>query len=213
MRAERRRLPLQVKPLEGESIESWLEATALAVGLTMGAVAAVGGLPTTARPSWRTWLLPTQTVALAAATGLPRRSLEAMTLSRYDGLALRLDPESHRPDPDFPFGPLSWSRFCPACLRETAGRWRLNWRLGWSFRAEFFVDCGAMHQPEFVAEGVLAHQLGVVACQRRAPISRDEARRPQTGSPIGTKLIEGRAHRGLHTAEQQLPLHEGIAIL
>lgn len=133
MRVERRRLPLQVKPLEGESIESWLEATALAVGLTMGALAAVVGLPAIARPSWRNWLSPTQTLALAAATGLPRSSLEAMTLSRYDGRALSLDPVSHRPEPNFPFGPLSWSRFCPECIRETAGRWQLTWRLGWSF--------------------------------------------------------------------------------
>lgn len=133
MRAERRQFPLQVEPLEGESLESWLEATALGVGLTMGALAAVGGLPATARPSWRNWLSPTQAQALAEATGLSTSSLEAMTLSHYDGLALRLDPESHRLYSTFPFGPLSWSRFCPACIRETAGRWQLAWRLGWSF--------------------------------------------------------------------------------
>ena len=133
MRVERRWLPLQIDPLEGESIDSSIEASALASGLTVGALAATAGLPATAMPSWRTWLSPPQAQSLAAATGLPMSSLEAMTLSRYDGLALRLDPESHRLDPDFPFGPLSWSRFCPACIRETAGRWRLSWRLGWSF--------------------------------------------------------------------------------
>ncbi|MBJ7337129.1 TniQ family protein [Mycolicibacterium sp.] len=133
MRAERRQLPLQVEPLEGESLESWLEATALAAGLPTGALAAAGGLPTAARPSWRNWLSPTQTLALAAATGLPTSSLQAMTLSHYDGRALSLDPEWHRLDPTFPFGPLSWSRFCPECIRETAGRWQLAWRLGWSF--------------------------------------------------------------------------------
>jgi hypothetical protein len=46
MGVERRRLPLQVEPLEGESLDSWLEATALAAGLTTGALAAVGGLST-----------------------------------------------------------------------------------------------------------------------------------------------------------------------
>ncbi|WP_374227332.1 TniQ family protein [Streptomyces sp. AC512_CC834] len=25
------------------------------------------------------------------------------------------------------------SRFCPACLEETGGRWQVTWRLGWSF--------------------------------------------------------------------------------
>jgi len=42
MRVERRRLPLQVKPLEGESIDSWLEATALATDLTMGCSSQLG---------------------------------------------------------------------------------------------------------------------------------------------------------------------------
>jgi hypothetical protein len=133
MRVSRRRLPLQVKPLDGESIDSWLEATALAAGLTLGALAAAGGLPATARPSWRNCLSPTEALALSAATGLTTSALQAMTLSRYDGLALRLDPETRRSDPRFPFGALSWSRFCPACLNETHGRWQLVWRLGWSF--------------------------------------------------------------------------------
>lgn len=153
MGAERRRFPLQVEPLEGESIDSWLEATALASGLTVGALAAAGGLSTNATPSWRNWLPPAQALALAAATGLPTSSLHAMTLSRYDGLALILAPETHRLDLNFSFGPLSWSRFCPACIRETAGRWHLAWRLGWSFAClrhncllvDVCPDCG-IHQ-------------------------------------------------------------------
>jgi hypothetical protein len=133
MRVARRWLPVQVQPLPGESIDSWLEASALAMGGTVGTLAAAGELPVTSVPSWRNWLSPAQLQLLAAATGVPPASLEAMTLSRYDGVALRLDPESHRLDPSFPFGALSWSRFCPACIRVTGGRWQLRWRLGWSF--------------------------------------------------------------------------------
>ncbi|WP_082942971.1 TniQ family protein [Mycobacterium sp. 852002-40037_SCH5390672] len=133
MRVARRRLPLQVQPLEGESIDSWLEASALAMGITVGTLAAAADLPATSMPTWKVWLSPAQSQSLAAATGAPPESLEAMTLSKYEGVALRLNSESRRLEPDFPFGPLSWSRFCPACLRETGGRWQLRWRLGWSF--------------------------------------------------------------------------------
>src|SRR3954452_5165053 len=92
MGVERQRLPLQIDPIKGESIDSWIKASALASGLTVGALAATAGLPTNAMPSWRTWLSPPRAPSLAAATGRPMSSLEAMTLSRYDGLALRLDP-------------------------------------------------------------------------------------------------------------------------
>lgn len=27
--------------------------------------------------------------------------------------------------------PLRWSRFCPACLTDTGGRWQMRWRLPW----------------------------------------------------------------------------------
>lgn len=133
MKVARRWLPLQVQPLEGESIDSWLEPSALAIGVTVGTLAAVADLPATSKPTWKVWLSPAQSQSLAAATGAPPESLKAMTLSKYEGVALRLDMEPHRLDPHFPFGALSWSRFCPTCLRETGGRWQLRWRLGWSF--------------------------------------------------------------------------------
>lgn len=133
MRAARRWLPLQVQPLEGESIDSWLEASARAMGGTVGTLAAVAKLPATAKPSWLTWLQPAQEQLLAAATGIPAESFEAMTLGKYDGTALLIDADTERLNPKFPFGALSRSRYCPTCLRETGGRWQLRWRLGWSF--------------------------------------------------------------------------------
>lgn len=133
MGVNRRLLPVQVQPLEGEALDSWLEATALAMGGTLGSVAAAADLPAAAVPSWRRWLSSAQLQSLTAATGVSGKSLKAMTLSRYDGLALQLDSRTRRLDPNFPFGALSWSRFCPACLRETRGRWQLSWFLAWSF--------------------------------------------------------------------------------
>lgn len=133
MRVARRWLPLQVQPLEGESIDSWLEASARAMGGTVGTLAAAAKLPATAKPPWLTWLPRAQAQLLAAATGVPAESFEAMTLSRYDGTALHIDADTQHLNPKFPFGALLRSRFCPACLRETGGRWQLRWRLGWSF--------------------------------------------------------------------------------
>ncbi len=133
MRVARRWLPLQLQPLKGESIDSWLEASARAMGGTVGTLAAAAKLPATAKPPWLTCLPPAQAQLLAAATGVPPESFEAMTLSKYDGTALHIAAGTERLDPKFPFGALPRSRFCPACLRETGGRWQLRWRLGWSF--------------------------------------------------------------------------------
>ncbi|MBV8346275.1 MAG: TniQ family protein [Mycolicibacterium sp.] len=129
----RRRLPLRVEPLPGEAIDSWLEVTARRMELPLGAVARALDLSTATRPIWIGWLSLDQLGVIEAATGVSSSVVEAMTLSVYNGTALQLDPDSHRLDATFPFGALSWSRFCPECIRESDGRWQLEWRLGWSF--------------------------------------------------------------------------------
>ncbi|MBI5341593.1 MAG: TniQ family protein [Mycolicibacterium rufum] len=133
MGVDRRLLPVQVQPIEGETLDSWLEATALATGGTLKSVVVAANLPAATVPSWRRSLSSAQLQALRAETGVSGETLEAMTLSRYDGSALQLDSRTRRLDPNFPFGAQSWSRFCPACLRETGGRWQLSWFLPWSF--------------------------------------------------------------------------------
>jgi hypothetical protein len=128
-----RRLPLRVEPLPGEAIDSWLEVTAAQINITLSALARAVDLPIATRPSWIRWLSLDQLETIQAATGVSPNVIEPMTLSVYDGAALRLDPYSHRLDATFPFGALSWSRFCPECIRGSDGRWRLEWRLGRSF--------------------------------------------------------------------------------
>jgi hypothetical protein len=58
--------------------------------------------------------------------------VRAMTLERDATNAADFDNTQDHPEP------ASWtrrvgSRFCPHCLRETAGRWQLAWRTNWSF--------------------------------------------------------------------------------
>jgi hypothetical protein len=140
------RLPLRVAPAPGEAIDSWLEVTARRMALPLGAVARALDLPIATRPVWIRWLSRDQLEAIEAATGVSSNIVEGMTLSIYDGTALQLDPDSHRLDATFPFGALSWSRYCPECLSESQGRWQLAWRLGWSFVCVLPTACSYTHQ-------------------------------------------------------------------
>lgn len=81
--------------------------------LPLGAVARALDLPIATRPTWIRWLSRDQLDVIEAATGVTSSVVEALTLNVYDGVALQLDPNSHRLDATFPFGALSWSRFCP----------------------------------------------------------------------------------------------------
>jgi TniQ len=56
-----------------------------------------------------------------------------MTLSHFDGRAVRVDVVQRSLTHGAPWGFVKGSRFCPACLVDTGGRWSLIWRLGWSF--------------------------------------------------------------------------------
>ncbi|WP_459969686.1 TniQ family protein [Mycobacterium sp. MUNTM1] len=100
-----RRLASRVAPVQGEAIDSWLEVLAIRMQMSLGAMARHLGLSTEPGPLWRNLLSQKQCDTLAAATGVPPDVLCGMTLSAYDGTALRLDPDSKRPDTTFPFGP------------------------------------------------------------------------------------------------------------
>lgn len=130
-----RALPIQVRPLLGEAIDSWLEALAArhnccwsdlldAVGLTQPASTVSG---------WIAHPLLDEAATVAAATAEDLDVVQAAALARYHQTALRIDPVIRTLDKTFPWSPPSSSRFCPQCLAETAGRWQLAWRLGWSF--------------------------------------------------------------------------------
>ena len=99
----------------------------------LGSIVRALRLPVALRPRWTTWLSAEQIDVVATAAGIASSVVESMTLGAYDGVALKLDPTTHRLDATFPFGAVRWSRFCPRCLSESNGRWKLEWRLGWAF--------------------------------------------------------------------------------
>ncbi|MET8337815.1 TniQ family protein [Streptosporangium canum] len=128
-------LPVFVPPLPGEALDSWLEAYARRLRVTIHAFISFIGL-LGSRPGMMTQRLTLrERDALQRATGLAPQALVAMTLEPYDGLTVTFDkkrPTAMRRPPHWrSFG--SSPRYCPGCLSESGGRWPLAWRQPWSF--------------------------------------------------------------------------------
>jgi hypothetical protein len=152
-----RTLPIRVAPIQGEALDSWLEAFAHRTHSAFGdLLCAVGlspyhGWGTTA---WIVQLTPDEAEAISAATSVTGDTLNTMTLHHYAGRAVRIRPDTRMLSRAFPWGRGRGSRFCPACLDETGGRWQLAWRLGWTFActrhhcllADACPHCGAVQR-------------------------------------------------------------------
>ncbi|MEU4803565.1 TniQ family protein [Actinosynnema sp. NPDC023587] len=130
-----RALPIRIRPLLGEAIDSWLEALAARHNTCWSDLLNAVGLsqPTSTVSGWIARPAPDEAATLVAATAENLDTVQTMALARYHRTALRVDPVTGTLDKTFPWSPPSSSRFCPPCLAETGGRWQLAWRLGWSF--------------------------------------------------------------------------------
>ncbi len=129
-----RTLPIRVAPLPGEALESWLAAVAQRLNASWGdlltAIAPPSDPASLRRPHLTAYLGADESAAIAAATGVWQASVEALTLSRYDGHLLVVDPSTGRVRSPWIS---ARSRFCPLCLHASGGRWQLAWRLPWVF--------------------------------------------------------------------------------
>ena len=127
------RISIWVPPLDGEALDSWLEAYARRLRTTGAEFTRFLGL--TAHPKMLVRTLTTvERATLSRSTGLSSTALTRMTLERFDGPVVAINPQDRamkRPPAWRHYG--SRSRFCPACLQEDHGRWQLSWRLPWSF--------------------------------------------------------------------------------
>lgn len=135
-----RALPIRLPPRPGEALDSWLDALAHRFQAATGDLAAALGLATEREPGrgrtapdWTITTLGSEARAIAAACQIHPDAVRQLTLARYDGIALRLDPAVRKVDRNALWGRTSGSRFCPECLAENSGRWQLSWRLSWSF--------------------------------------------------------------------------------
>ncbi|RIS61321.1 TniQ family protein [Mycobacteroides abscessus] len=131
----RRSLPIDVAPQPGEILESWLGTMAAFADTSFGHFARYLGVSTSyadaRRPGPSVYLTEKELTSIASSTGVEPDLIRDMTLVRYDGHLVSIDTSAHR---------LWWSswdtrrtRFCPACLTASGGRWQLCWRLPWVF--------------------------------------------------------------------------------
>ena len=124
-----RTLPIRISPLPEESLDSWLEALASRADVTWGEILAAVGvcgmhgnsasyLATRATVSVTLGQLRT----ISHCTDVEPRRLRAMTLQPWIK-----DISWQRPS--VAAMRVTGSRFCPICLGERGGRWRVWWRL------------------------------------------------------------------------------------
>jgi len=128
-----RTLPIRVDPLPEESLDSWLEALASRSDATWGEILrALGifGMNGNTASYWATRanlsLTPGQVDTIGHCTGVEPRRLQAMTLQPWI-------KDSSWQTPSVASLRVTGSRFCPRCLKERGGRWRVWWRLRWAF--------------------------------------------------------------------------------
>ncbi|MFD0064149.1 TniQ family protein [Streptomyces sp. NPDC056690] len=136
-----RRLPAVPVPGTRESLSSWINRLCLAYEVRGSDIIAALGLNAhrEVRPSTTGLALsPPSVEALGAPTGLSQQAIGGMLLSRFTATALAnlpRPPYTQRVLPTWSTG--AWvlrhhANFCPLCLGRN-GRWRLEWKLPWSF--------------------------------------------------------------------------------
>lgn len=114
-----RALPLRTAILDGESIDSWIEAMARRHRLGLRSMLPALGITPTTPSTFRLIYGVNQRVLrrLETATGLPAGRLDSAVGDEI-AAAHRLRSGG--------------TRYCPRCLTDTHGRWQLSWRLSWT---------------------------------------------------------------------------------
>lgn len=140
--AEVRVLPFRVRPLPDEPFDSWVEAMAAAHGATMNETGFALGLidqregvaaSTTSwmANGWATALTDAQTRRLQDVTGIPAAEFHEMTRMRFARHAIQYTRQG-RISVRCPAGGTS-GRYCPECLADSGGRWRMSWQFPFGF--------------------------------------------------------------------------------
>lgn len=174
-----RTLPIRIRPLPGESLDSWLETLAERMDTTWGDLVEGIGLATRHEQRRRDYVAAAlrglsvpQLAAVSHSTGVDADVVQSMTFS-----ALLDRPPRSAGARSVPPNSLLWlrgfrSRYCAPCLSENGGRWSLWWRLRWAFACErhqcllqdLCPDCRRAQRTEPAPSG-LVPRLG--RCTRR----------------------------------------------
>ncbi|WP_298741167.1 TniQ family protein [uncultured Microbacterium sp.] len=190
-----RRLFHVAMPLPDEPFDSWVEFMAHSYGATVGEMARALGLigsdevPAAGSQSSRAWstaLEPQQLRNLELTTGRSGDEFRAMTRTMFAANAIRLTPQG-RISASCPATGVA-ARYCPECLADSGGRWRLSWQFPFGFACprhrRLLVDrCPGCAQPP----RLLAHPLTLVPepghCHNRPPTES-----PAFGARCGADL-------------------------
>jgi hypothetical protein len=192
-----RTLPLRVAPLPGEAIDSWLEAIGYRCGtpwaqfrVALGAVLPGSGY----RDQWILRLTDEQVTAISAATEIDADAVRSMTLAGYPSMAVGVDSRTGRSVSSFPWRHIHASRFCPYCLAENGGRWKLVWRMVWFFICETHRCLLADACPECGGAQRRRSLSNLVPQPDRCAAIVDEAATPAS-SRCGADLTQARVTR------------------
>lgn len=130
-----RTLPICLTPVDGEALDSWLEALAHRNDVRWRDILAGVGLPPGRFGIFDPIVAiePERATAISTAAGIPVDTVHAMTLGHYQRIWLRTAPTAGTVSRRFPWSNMRGSRYCPTCLAQSGGRWQLHWRLAWSF--------------------------------------------------------------------------------
>ncbi len=176
-----RTLPIRIRPLAGESLDSWLETIAERMDTTWGDLVEGVGLALRHEQRRRDYVAAAlrglsvpQLAAVSHCTGVDADVVQSMTFS-----ALLDQPPRSAGARSVPPSSLLWlrgfrSRYCAPCLGESGGRWSLGWRLRWAFACErhqcllqdLCPDCRRAQRTEPAPSGLVPRPG---RCTRRMP--------------------------------------------
>jgi hypothetical protein len=220
-----RTLPVRLQPHAGEALDSWLEALAHRNSSAFADLLTAVGLKPfngTATTGWIVALTSQEAATISAATEVDAGRLAAMTLAHYSDRAVRVDAQARSVSRAFPWGRASGSRYCPACLRETSGRWQLSWRLGWTFAclehhcllADACPHCGAV-QRRRTHVGELVPQAARCASPAATATGRAPARCAADLTDVAVDVFDAdhaaiTAQRAINTLLDTLTVSSGV---
>ncbi|WP_370500376.1 TniQ family protein [Mycolicibacterium sp. jd] len=195
-----RSFPLRVAPIQGEALDSWLDAIAHRHHVPRRAVIERCAIaPISFYGAWIRLLTPADIDGIAQATGYGRDLVEVLVLPRSGSGVGPLSGARTLPSSAWDWR--ASSRWCPQCLTDTGGRWLLAWRLNWTFACPIHdcllqdgcPDCGAPQRcraPAFVIPelGRCARPIRDLLGQRRR-CGAGLTRVPQGVHPLSSSMM------------------------
>jgi hypothetical protein len=138
-----RPFPVRVAVGEDESLQSYVDRLSARHNVSLGQTLSRLGMISKVRQhpltGYGITMTDQQRRNFGFVAGLDDAQIQSMLLSRFSGVATDFsgmtpeDPRTIRKVATSEWAYFSGSHFCPECLRESGGVWKLSWKLPWSF--------------------------------------------------------------------------------